>query len=207
MTRFRLKAAALVYGLLAAAAVIWGVLRDTPDIFHHPHALLDPPMPWAVGILLGGAAGVAFGLGISRITRLSVYKFRWARALHLEFRGLFGPLRDVEVFAFAALSAIAEEMFFRGALQPVVGIIPASLIFAVLHAAPGRKLIPWPFEALLMSFAFGGLFWLSGNLAAPMLAHFTINYQNLHFINSYDPSLQLPRSFASTLDVGDVNRR
>jgi len=207
MTKFRLKAAALVYGLMAAAAVVWGILRDDPDIFHHPDALLDPPMPWTVGILLGGAAGVAFGLGIAKITRLSVYKFRWARALHIEFRGLFGPLRDVEVLAFATLSAVAEEMFFRGALQPAVGIVLASLIFGALHAAPGRKLLPWPFQALLMSFAFGGLYWLSGNLAAPMLAHFTINYQNLHFINSYDPSLQLPRSFASSLDGGDLTRR
>jgi uncharacterized protein len=207
MTRFRIKAAALVYGFLAAAAVIWGVLRDNPDIFHHPDALVDPPMPWTVGILLGGAAGVAFGLGISRITRFTVYRFRWARALHIEFRGLFGPLRDVEVLAFATLSAVAEEMFFRGALQPAVGLIGSSLIFGALHTAPSRKFIPWPFQAVAMGFAFGGLFWLSGNLAAPMLAHFTINYQNLYFINSYDPSLQLPRSFASALDAGDLNRR
>jgi uncharacterized protein len=207
MTRFRIKAAALVYSLLAVAAVVWGVLRDDPDIFHHPHALLDPPMPWTVGILLGGAAGVAFGLGMARITRLSVYRFRWARALHLEFRGLFGPLRDVEVLVFASFSAIAEEMFFRGALQPAIGIVGASLVFGVLHTAPSRKFIPWPFQALAMGFAFGGLFWLSGNLAAPMLAHFTINYQNLHFINRYDPSLQLPRSFATAFDLDETTRR
>jgi len=207
MTRFRLKAAALVYGLLAAAAVVWGVLRDDPDIFHHPDALLDPPLPWVVGILLGGAAGVAFGLGIAKITRLTVYRFRWARALHLEFRGLFGPLRDGEVLAFATLSAVAEEMFFRGALQPAIGIVGASVIFGLLHAGPSRKFIPWPFQAAAMGFAFGGLFWLSGSLAAPMLAHFTINYQNLHFINSYDPSLQLPRSFGGATGSGALSRR
>jgi membrane protease YdiL (CAAX protease family) len=206
MTRFRIKAAALLYGLLAAAAVIWGVLADRPDIFHDPDALLDPPMPWSVAILLGGAAGVAFGLGMARITRFTVYRFRWARTLHLEFRGLFGPLRDVEVLAFASLSAIAEELFFRGALQPAIGIVGASLIFGALHTAPSRKFVAWPFQALLMGFAFGGLFWLSGNLAAPMLAHFTINYQNLHFINSYDPSLQLPRSFATALEEDGQNR-
>jgi uncharacterized protein len=206
MTRFRIKAAALVYSLLAAAAVIWGVLADRPDIFHHPDALLDPPMPWSVAILLGGAAGVAFGLGMARITRFTVYRFRWARTLHLEFRGLFGPLRDVEVLVFASLSAIAEEMFFRGALQPAIGIVGASLVFGVLLTAPNRKFIPWPFQAVAMGFAFGGLYWLSGNLAAPMLAHFTINYQNLHFINRYDPSLQLPRSFANALDADEIHR-
>jgi membrane protease YdiL (CAAX protease family) len=207
MTRFRLKAAALVYGLLAAAAIVWGVLRDRPDVFHHPDALLAPPLPWAVELLLGGAAGVAFGLGIARMTRALVYRFRWARAMHIEFRGVFGPLRGAEVLAFAALSAIAEELFFRGALQPAIGIVGASLVFGVLHVAPSRKFVPWPFQALVMGLAFGGLFWLSGSLTAPILAHFTINYQNLHFINSYDPSLQLPRSFASALGSGDISRR
>ena len=201
MTTIRLKAAALVYGLLAAAAVAWGIFKGDPDIFHHPAGLMgNHPML----IVLGGAAGVAFGLGIARLTSFTVYRFRWARGLHIEFRGLFGPLRNMDILAFAAFSAIAEEMFFRGALQAQLGIVPASLIFGVLHIAPSRKFIPWPFQALGMGFAFGLLFWMSGNLAAPILAHFTINYQNLHFINSYDPSLQLPRSFASGLDS---NRR
>lgn len=201
MTTIRLKAAALVYGLMAAAAVAWGVFKGSPDIFHHPAGLMGNNN---MLIVLGGAAGVAFGLGIARLTNFTVYRFRWARVLHIEFRGLFGPLRNKDILAFAAFSAIAEEMFFRGALQSQLGIVPASLIFGVLHIAPNKKFIPWPFQAAGMGFAFGLLFWMSGNLAAPVLAHFTINYQNLHFINSYDPSLQLPRSFASGLDS---NRR
>lgn len=204
MTTIRLKTAALAYGLLAAAAIIWGVLRGTPDIFHHPTGLLEHPLPMSVAILIGGAAGVAFGLGMARLTRFSVYRFKWATALHIEFRGLFGPLRGLDILGFAIFSAIGEELFFRGALQSQIGIIPASLIFGVLHMAPSKKFIPWPFQAVAMGFAFGGLFWITGNLVAPVLAHFTINYQNLHFINSYDPSLQLPRSFAGNLDP---NRR
>jgi len=199
LTTIRLKTAALIYGLFAAAAVVWGFLRGDPDIFHHPTGILEHPLPMSVSILIGGAAGVAFGLGMARLTRFSVYRFRWARALHIEFRGLFGPLRGLYILGVAFFSAVGEGLFFRGAMQAQRGIVPASLIFGVLHIAPGRKFIPWPCQAIVMGFAFGALYWLTGNLAAPVLAHFTINYENLHFINRYDPSLQLPRSFAGNL--------
>jgi membrane protease YdiL (CAAX protease family) len=186
-----------MYGALAVIAVLVSMLfGDSPDIYHHPSGL--PPTHFSLfgGLLLGGGAGVAFGMGIAWLTRFSVYRFKWSRNLHIEFRGLLGPLSDLDILVFALLSAVAEEMFFRGALQPLLGIVPTSFIFGFLHIAPSRKFISWPFQALAMGFAFGGMYWLSGNLAAPIMAHFTINYQNLHFINKYDPSLQLPRSFA-----------
>jgi len=197
VTAIRIRIAAIVYGLLAAAAVAIGFLRGYLDIFHHPDGLVPTSFPLFGRVLLGGAAGVAFGLGIARLTRFTVFRFKWARTLHIEFRGLLGPLRGRDILAFAVFSAVAEEMFFRGAIQPELGIVVTSLIFGVLHIAPGRKFLPWPFQAVAMGFAFGGLYWLSGDLSAPVMAHFTINYQNLHFINKYDPSLQLPRSFTS----------
>ncbi|MCP4604767.1 MAG: CPBP family intramembrane metalloprotease [Proteobacteria bacterium] len=203
MTAIRIKIAACVYGMLATLAIIIGFIVDNPDIFHHPDGLLHNSFPLVGRVLLGGAAGVAFGLGIARLSRFSVYRFGWARLLHTEFRGLLGPLRNIDILAFAVFSAVAEEMFFRGAVQPQLGIVLTSLFFGMLHIAPGRKFIPWPFQAVVMGFAFGGLFWLSGDLSAPIMAHFTINYQNLHFINKYDPSLQLPRSFTN----GAVNDR
>ncbi len=195
----RLKTAALVYGLFAALAAAWGVFRGDPDIFHHPGALMSSYLPLPAAVLIGGASGVAFGLGMARLTRFAVYRFRWARTMHTEFRGLFGPLGEWDILGFAIFSAVGEELFFRGVMQAQWGIVPTSLIFGLLHIGPGRKFLPWPFQAVTMGFAFGGLFWLTGNLAAPVLAHFTINYQNLHFINSYDPSLQLPRSFDTRL--------
>jgi membrane protease YdiL (CAAX protease family) len=136
-----------------------------------------------------------------------VYRFRWAETLHLEFRGLFGPLRNLDILAYATFSAVAEEMFFRGALQPMLGVWITSLVFGALHVAPGRKFIPWPIQAFAMGLAFGGLFWLSGDLSAPIMAHFTINYQNLHFINRYDPSLQLPRNLVSSRHSAEMGER
>ena len=47
------------------------------------------------------------------------------------------------------------------------------------YQAPGR---PWTIFALVLGFALGGLLLLTGSLLAPILAHFTINYFNLHQI-------------------------
>ena len=150
LTAIRLKTAAIVYGALAVLAVGLGFLRDNPNIFHHPEGLMSDTFPLPGRILLGGAAGVAFGLGIAWTTRFTVYRLQWARTLHTEFRGLFGPLRGGDILAYAALSAVAEEMFFRGAVQPMLGILLTSAIFGALHVAPGRKFIPWPVQAFAM---------------------------------------------------------
>lgn len=192
---FRISAAAIIYGALALGAIGLGFALDNPNIYFHPESLTGFPSTDVKGIVIGGLGGVLFGLLIAKLTRLSVYRLQWARDLHTEFRGLLGPpLRDVTIFSFAAFSSVAEELFFRGAIQPELGIIWTSLIFGMLHVPTGKKFLMWTVQAIIMGFALGGLFWATGNLTAPILAHFTINYQNLHFINSYDPSLQLPRS-------------
>lgn len=195
VTKFRLKIAALFYGLLSAGALIWVTVRDGDGIqlFYHPNGMMGEPSTW-VEVFIGGAAGVAFGLGMARMSRAAVHRFNWAKGMHIEFRGLLGPLDNMEVLAFALFSAVGEELFFRGALQSSFGLVISSLVFGLLHIGPSKKFLPWPFQAVAMGFAFGILFWLTGNLAASILAHFAINYQNLHFINKYDPSLQLPKS-------------
>ena len=194
MTALRLKTAAAIYGALAALAVGVGFLRENVDIFHHPSGVMEHYFSWPASVLMGAALGMLFGLLVAYATRYSVYRFSWAKTLHLEFRGIFGPISSADIFGYAALSAIAEELFFRGALQPIIGIAVTSLIFGAMHIAPGKRFLPWPIQALVMGVALGGLFWLTGNLAAPVTAHFTINYQNLHFINRYNPAPELPRS-------------
>lgn len=204
MTALRIKTAVIVYGALAAVAVIFAFLRDQPDIFNHPQGVISGRLPLVARLSIGAALGLVFGLLTTWFTRYSVYRFEWAKALHSEFRGLFGPLRNVDIVAYAAVSAVAEEIFFRGALQQAVGITVASLVFGALHFGPGKKFLPWPIQAMVMGFAFGGLYWFTGNLVAPVTAHFVINYQNLHFINRYDPVLRLPRALIAVENKGHV---
>jgi len=70
-------------------------------------------------------------------------------------------------------------MFFRGALQPAVGIVWASLIFGACHFLPRRELALWSLYAVVMGFAFGWLFETTGHLVAPIAAHALVNGVNL----------------------------
>ncbi len=76
-------------------------------------------------------------------------------------------------------SGLAEEMFFRGALQPQVGWLVASLLFGLLHFIPRRELLAWTGFALLVGSLFGALFLWTGNLVAPVVAHVLVNAVNL----------------------------
>ena len=79
----------------------------------------------------------------------------------------------------ALASGMAEEMFFRGALQPQVGWLAASLLFGLLHFIPRRDLLPWAGFAVLVGGLFGALFLWTGNLVAPVVAHVLVNAVNL----------------------------
>lgn len=184
-----IQLAVILYGLLALVAVSWGVLAGHPDLYHHPAPWAPVSFPVSTVLAIGLGAGV--GLLVVASTRVLVRRARWAQTLHVEFRRLLGPLAPGQIAVLALCSGVAEEMLFRGAMQPTLGLVPSALIFGAVHLGPGRRFVPWTLWAGIMGFVFGGLYWLTGELAAPVVAHVVINYENLHFIESYDPT---PRS-------------
>ena len=76
--------------------------------------------------------------------------------------------------AVAVFSGLAEEALIRALLQPVIGLLPAALLFAVLHLVPDRRLWLWPVAALLLGIVLGGVFERGGYPAAAA-AHIAIN--------------------------------
>jgi hypothetical protein len=99
-----------------------------------------------------------------------------------------GPLRDLEVWqrrmvegwsagdaaAVAVFSGVAEEALIRALLQPLLGLVPAAAIFAVLHFVPDRRVWMWPLIALLLGLVIGWVFERWGYPAAAA-AHAVIN--------------------------------
>lgn len=74
-------------------------------------------------------------------------------------------------------SALTEEAFFRGFLQPRIGLVASSLLFGVAHLAYGTVLqIVVP---ILLGLLFGFLYRWSRTLWAPVAAHFTFNLVQL----------------------------
>jgi len=81
---------------------------------------------------------------------------------------------DTDAVSVALVSGIAEEALLRAFLQPVIGLLPAAVLFAVLHMVPDRRLWFWPVFALACGVLLGLLFEFQGYPAAAA-AHTVIN--------------------------------
>jgi len=129
---------------------------------------------------LAGLAGAAF------IVCLSIFankNFRWAQLLEDEFGKVLVPLQTWEIALIALLSGSVEETLFRGAIQPVLGLIPASLLFGMAHFVPRKAFLPWSVYAVFAGFLLGSLVELTGNLFPAMLAHSVINFVLIVMLN------------------------
>jgi uncharacterized protein len=173
-----LSRASLVIGLYGAMALVGLLLaagRGDPNVF----VFGDAPR-WLLGI--GPFIGVVVGLVVVWLSRLATKHWQWARDLHGGFKDLLGPLTSRDIVILALASSVGEEVLFRGALMPWLGVWVQAAIFAMLHIGPGKRFLPWTAMALVMGVGFGQLAVLTGTLAAPIAAHFMINFLNLRHI-------------------------
>ena len=69
------------------------------------------------------------------------------------------------------LSAVGEEVLFRGVLLPLLGVVISSVIFGLLHVGPDRRYLLWTVWAVAVGFLFAGLYEWTGGLLAPVVAH------------------------------------
>ncbi|MDQ3910761.1 MAG: CPBP family intramembrane metalloprotease [Actinomycetota bacterium] len=161
--------AIVFYTALFFAAMLPGVLRHRDDVL----VLGDK-------VLSGLFAGAVTACGM---VVLGVFSYRLLPVL----RGLsdeLGPLlvddaRRVDLVLVAVFSGVGEEVFFRGVLQPELGIVLASLLFGVLHLGPDRRYLIWTFWAVGVGFLFGFLYERTGGLLAPIIAHVMHNAATL----------------------------
>ena len=82
----------------------------------------------------------------------------------------------------AAASSVGEEMFFRGALLPAIGLVGSSAIFALLHIGPKARHLPWTASSFAVGLLFGAMFQWTGDLTGPVIAHFLVNFLNLRHV-------------------------
>jgi membrane protease YdiL (CAAX protease family) len=173
-----IRAAAVFYAVLFAAAAAWSLLGGFSLFYASATAELrgvSPARDVAVGLLAGAIVILVSG----ELTR----RTRWGERLGQILGALLGPLSWAQCVFLAAISGIAEEAFFRGALQPRVGLLAASVLFGLAHFAPQRELWPWTVFSVAAGFLLGGLFDATGNLVAPVTTHALINAVNLRLLS------------------------
>jgi membrane protease YdiL (CAAX protease family) len=166
------RLAAVFYGLLWLLAFAWrrglqgqSLWLAAPGV--RIHWLRDAAAGLAVAAAVIGLSGA--------LTRRTGLGARLARAL----AEALGPIDVRRAWLLALASGLGEEAFFRGALQPVVGLVAASVLFAAAHFVPRRDLLLWSLFSLAAGLLLGGLYALTGNLLAPSVAHVVVNGVNL----------------------------
>jgi hypothetical protein len=165
-----------LYGVLAAAAAGWRLAVD--GVWPWGEGPDEPvaPLPLRVG------AGLAAGAVLVAASRVASARSAAGRALAVELGRLLGPLSARRAWLFAGASGLAEEAFFRGALQPRVGWLAATVLFAAAHFVPVARLASWALFALVAGALFGALFAATGDLLAPVAAHVLVNGLNLRWL-------------------------
>lgn len=79
------------------------------------------------------------------------------------------------IFVMTLVIAVCEELLFRGALQPVLGIFWTSILFTLIHF---RYLKQWMMTILVfcISLGLGGLVVWTGSLVTSTVAHFVVDF-------------------------------
>jgi membrane protease YdiL (CAAX protease family) len=175
----------IAYTLLALLACVasWFAFDRLPFSLPDPWLALPPSIAWLYSLLIGGAFGGVIVLG----SRLSVGRFRWAQRLHREFRPIARQLSGGDILVLAVLSGVAEELLFRGLLQPYVGVVAQALLFGVVHQMRGPSRWVWAAWAAAVGLGLGIIYQLTGSIWGPVLAHAMVNAINLSYLKNHDP--------------------
>ena len=160
--------AAVFYATLFFAATVFVVLTGQEAL-----SLGDSP-------LLGLSVGVATACGT---VALGAFFYRFlpvVRRISDEVAPyLVDGAKKGDLILVSAFSGVGEEAFFRGALQPVLGLLLTSLLFGALHIGPDRRYLVWTLFSIGAGFLFGFLYEWTGGLLAPMVAHVLHNAATL----------------------------
>jgi membrane protease YdiL (CAAX protease family) len=176
------------YGVVTLFAVGYalfsGGLGDLLALF----AFDDPDLPWEV---LGG---LGIGLTLVLLTRVGARGWRPMARLTDRLADLLGPIDVRTAILLALLSGTAEELLFRGALWPHLQLIGTTLLFALVHVLPSRRLWLYPVFALLAGLLLGLVREGTESLWPPIVAHITVNAFNLAWIGRRAGRSEAPAS-------------
>lgn len=75
----------------------------------------------------------------------------------------------------AFISAVGEELLFRAAVQPALGLVGTSLLFGLLHLGPQGLISIWTLWAIISGLMMGWMFESTGNLWPSLICHFLVN--------------------------------
>lgn len=168
-----LAVTALLYITFALLGVGWLTRRNIPEIVNR----LDIRFPTRQDVMNG--VGMAVLLYVMLLIATSI----WSAMVSPELleqqtaasQQLFEAFNSSLLLGFllALMTGISEETLFRGAIQPVFGLIPTSIFFTIIHVQ--YTLTPATIILFIVSLGFGWLR-LRVSTSAAIIAHITYNF-------------------------------
>ncbi|WP_141735302.1 CPBP family intramembrane glutamic endopeptidase [Oligoflexus tunisiensis] len=168
MGNFVLSSSVFYVGMAGVGAMV--------SLYRH-HSLkniltLPAEMP-ALATLLGlGMLGAAVLLIANYLFEEQFPSFKIFRHVLMQ---MIGSATVPVALYLAFISAIGEELLFRAAVQPVLGLVGTALLFGLLHLGPQGLISIWTLWAIISGLMLGWLFEATGNLWPPLLCHFLVN--------------------------------
>ncbi|MBV7507170.1 CPBP family intramembrane metalloprotease [Bacillus sp. sid0103] len=130
--------------------------------------ILDDPHIFSIGILAG-----------LTVVILDISLMKWLPSSYYDDGGLneriFKNRNIFHILIIALFVAFSEELLFRGIIQTKVGLVFASIIFAIIHY---RYLFNWFLftNIVVLSFFIGLIYEWTNNLAVTIVMHFVIDF-------------------------------
>jgi membrane protease YdiL (CAAX protease family) len=163
------------YGGMAFVAVVWRAgIYGEPMFYTSVEAEAQ-----GVSLISNGLLGLLVGACVVGISYVFTKLTGWGDRLARELARAIGPMSVPDALLMAAASGFSEELLFRGAVQPRMGLLAASVLFGAMHFVPRREMLPWTGFAIVVGLVLGWIFESTGNLVAPMVAHAVVNAVNL----------------------------
>lgn len=153
--------------ILLAISFILGILLFDHFAFLRTFTIFDSRI-----LSIGIPAGVA-------VVIIDVVLMKWLPSSFYDDGGLneriFKDRKVIHIAWIAAFVAISEELLFRGIIQTKVGLVVASIIFAIIHY---RYLFNWFLftNIVILSFFIGLIYQWTNNLAVTIIMHFLIDF-------------------------------
>lgn len=168
--------AAGLYSGMLAIGIIWGLARGLVGEWWAFPGPWDDPGPTPLS-----AAGFGLALGLAGVGLSYLFEKSVAGVRHLgeRFGMILAGVGAKEALLLALFSSIGEEVLFRGCLQSELGLVPATILFALVHIGPERVYLWWTGSAFVFGLGLGLLYDLQGGLLAPIVMHFVINAINI----------------------------
>lgn len=163
------RIAGAVYGAIVLFALGYAFLQD------QLHTLFGVAWPTGPQWL----AGVGVGLALVLLSRIAARIWPPMTRLVDGLTQAVGPLQVLPALALALLSGVAEEILFRGALWPGLGLLGTTILFGLVHVWPSRTFWVYPLFATVAGLLLGLLRQGTDSLWPSIAAHVTVNALNL----------------------------